>query len=342
MLRLSRLGIRNLAIDDFVYSRGLKDYKDNKIVNATWSKGKKQYRIIIEDTFKYQVVIQLLEDGNFSHKCNCPDHIKEEGACKHVVTALFFVLNYEEKALMNEPDNPDDKATFQIIEYFSNQSPAIPKGETFSVKVTLTVPKLLDNDTEKAFVSFHIGKKKLYKIQSIRKFITDFSNEETIILGKDFNFTHGVSKLEKQSKKIIDFLIEIYEIQKASSVKFFNQIFNRSHLILSPHILFRFLEILGDYPFDLELYGNLYEDVTFSVSNPNIEYNIAMVKEGIRMDYSGNYSVIPLMQTGELLYMNRCIYKPNKRFIRNYAPFYNHLGSNKEPLFFKEYNKNKF
>ena len=40
MLQLSRLGIRNLATDDLVYSKGLKDYKDNKIVGATWSKGK--------------------------------------------------------------------------------------------------------------------------------------------------------------------------------------------------------------------------------------------------------------------------------------------------------------
>lgn len=40
MLRLSRLGIRNLASDDIVYSQGLKGYKNNKIISATWSEGK--------------------------------------------------------------------------------------------------------------------------------------------------------------------------------------------------------------------------------------------------------------------------------------------------------------
>ena len=113
MLQLSRLGIRNLATDDLVYSEGLKDYKDNKIVSATWSKGKKQYRVTIKDRFKYQVVIQALEDGRFSHYCNCPDYIDEEGACKHVVTALFFVLSYEEKTLLEEPDNPEDRKYFK-------------------------------------------------------------------------------------------------------------------------------------------------------------------------------------------------------------------------------------
>ena len=104
MLQLSRLGIRNLANDDLVYSQGLKDYKYNKIVNATWSKGKRQYRVVIEDKFKYQVIVQVVEDGKFTHHCNCAKHLEEQGACRHVITALFFILNYEEKKLMEEPD----------------------------------------------------------------------------------------------------------------------------------------------------------------------------------------------------------------------------------------------
>ncbi len=342
MLQLSRLGIRNLATDDIVYSKGLKDYKDNKIVSATWSKGKKQYRVVIKDRFKYQVVIQTLEDGEFSHYCNCPDHIDEEGACKHVVTALFFVLSYEEKTLLEEPDNPEDRAIFQVIEYFSNRDLTIPKGETFSISVTLSIPKLIDDSSKRAYVSFHSGSNKLYKIQSIKKFINDYYDEKTINLGKDFQFVYGISKFDKESQRIINFLLELYETQKVSKVKYYNDIFDRGNLNLSPNLLFSFLEILDGLQFTLELYDETYDEVSYSKSNPDIIYNISTIDNGIKMDYSGDHSVIPLMQTGELLYMNHRIYLPNKRYIKNYAPFYNNLGASREPLYFKESNKDKF
>ena len=65
-----------------------------------------------------------------------------------MVTALFFVLSYEEKTLLEEPDNPEDRTIFQIIEYFSNRDLSIPKGETFSISVTLSIPKLIDDSSK--------------------------------------------------------------------------------------------------------------------------------------------------------------------------------------------------
>lgn len=341
MLQLSRLGIRNLANDDLVYSQGLKDYKDNKIVNATWSKGKQQYRVVIKEKFKYQVVVQEGEEGKFTHNCNCARHL-EKGSCRHVVTALFFILNYEEKSLMEEPDNPDDKTVFQIIEYFHNNTLIKAKGETFTINVTLTIPELIEKNSKDAYISLHSGSNQLYKIQSIKKFISDYYEEKSISLGKNFRFIPGISKFDKQSQKIMDFLTEIYEIQKVSDVKVHNDIFDKGEIILSPYLLFRFLKIIEGIPITLKLYDKTYEDVIYSESNPDINYEISITDDGIRMDYIGIYSVVPLMQTGDLLYMNHILYRPNKRFIRNYAPFYNHLGQNKEPLYFKEANRDKF
>ena len=342
MLRLSRLGIRNLANDDLVYSQGLKDYKDNRIVNATWSKGRQQYRIVIEEKFKYQVLIDVKEEGTFEHHCNCPEHLEEKGACRHVVTALFFVLNYEEKNLMKEPDNPEDKAVFQIIEYFQNREIIKPKGETYTIKVTLSIPELIDGESKSAYLSFLSGSNQLYKLQSVKKFINDYYDNKIISLGKNFKFIPGISKFDKKSQKIIDFLTEIYEVQQVSNVKFHNDIFDKGKVILSPYLLFRFLTVTEGTPFTLELYNNTYEDVIYSVSNPDIEYEISTVENGIRMDYIGSDSMIPLLQTGELLYMNHVIYHPNKRFIKNYAPFYNFLGEYREPLYFRETNRDKF
>jgi SNF2 family DNA or RNA helicase len=336
------MGIRNLAASDMVYARGLQDYKQNHVVNATWSNQKKQYRITVKDNFNYLVTIQVFDDGSFEHKCNCSDHLKENGACKHVVTALFFVLNYVERSLLEEPDNPAEKTVYQILGYFNDQVDAITQGETYHIKVSISIPGILRNDSGQALVSLHVGNHHYYKIQSIKKFLTDIYNKENIILGKEFKFIHGESKFDKQSKKLLDYFLQIYEIQEALDKLSYSKLFSKSQIFITKNMLLRLLEIMDENTFSLELYGKPYEEVMFSTSNPKIQYDLSMIDDGIIMDYHGKYHVVPITDTGELLYFDGYIYKPNKRFLGNYLPFYNNLGGSKEPLIFRGINKNKF
>lgn len=342
MIRLSRIEIRNLAVNDLTYSRGLQDYKQNHVVNATWSNSKQQYRIMVKDNYDYMVTIQVFDDGSFEHKCNCSEHLKGEGACKHVVTALLFVLNYLERSQIEEPDNPSEKTVYQILGYFSNQEYNSVQGEIYHLEVELTIPTLLRGDTGNIFVSLRVGSQRFYKVQSVKKFLADITGKETIILGKEFKYVPGESKFDKKSKKILDFFLEIYEIQEAIDKIFYSKIFTKSQIILSRSMLFRLLDLLEDCSFSLELYGKQYEDVSYSSANPQIKYDLTFIEDGIKMDYHNKFTVVPLTEDGELLFIEGCIYKPNKRFLGNYLPFYNNLGGNKEPLVFKGANKNKF
>lgn len=342
MIKLSRMGIRNLAADDVVYSRGLQDYKNNHVLNATWSSGKQQYRVTVKDSFNYMVTIKVFEDGSFEHSCNCSDHIKGNGACKHVVTALFFVLNYVERSLLKEPDNPAEKTIFQILEYFSNQDYNTTQGETFHLEATISIPTLLRADSGNAYISIQVGSNRLYKVQSIKKFLMDYYNQENIDLGKEFKFIYGESKFDKSSQKILDYLIEILEVQEAIDKISYSKLFNKSQLIITRNMLKRFLEITQDCKFILELYGKQYDSVRYSTDNPPIKYHLSLKENEIALDYLEQYNVIPLTESGELLYLNGCIYHPNKKFRSNYVPFFNSLGKEKEPLVFKGEHKNKF
>ena len=146
MLRLSRTGIRNLAISELVYARGLQYYKSNRVVNAAWSKANRQYRMTVRGNYNYSVVIDENEDGSFEYSCNCPSHLKEKGACKHVVAALLFLLKYQEKSLMSVPDNPEEKRVYQLLEYFSNQEEGLTQGEIFRIQAGITVPALMKGE----------------------------------------------------------------------------------------------------------------------------------------------------------------------------------------------------
>lgn len=342
MIRLSRTDIRNIAANEIVYSRGLQDYKQGHVVNATWSNIKKQYRITVKDNFEYMVTIQVFDDGTYEHKCNCSDHLKENGACRHVVTALFFVLNYIERSLLEEPDNPAEKTIHQILGYFGNQEYTVAQGEIYHIQVSITIPALLRGDSGTALVSFYVGNHRYYKVQSIKKFLTDYYNNENIVMGKEFKFIHGESKFDKQSQRILDYFLEIYEIQEAIDKIFYSKIFSKSQIILTRNMLFRLLEFLTDSVFTLDLYGKQYENIRYSEANPQIKYDLTLTDDGIAMDYHEKFTVTPLTESGELLFINGCIYRPNKRFLGNYLPFYNNLGGKKEPLVFKGNNKNKF
>jgi len=336
------MGIRNLAASDTVYSRGLKDYKQNHIVNATWSNTKQQYRITVKDNFEYMVTVQVFGDGSFEHKCNCSDHLKEEGACKHVITALLFILNYVERSLMEEPDNPAERTVHQILGYFSNQEESLTQGETYHIKVGISIASILRSDSGSAMISLRVGNHHYYKIQSVKKFLTDFFNKENILLGKEFKFIHGESKFDRQSRKVLDYILQIYEIQEAIDKLFYSRLFSKANIILTKNMLLRLLDILDESTFNLELYGKQYENVIYTPGNPKIEYDLSLIDDGIVMDYHGKYGVIPITEEGELLFYDGCIYKPTKRFLGNYLPFYNNLGGKKEPLVFKGANKNKF
>ena len=66
MLILSRTGIRNLATDDTVYSRGLQYYKSGRVSNVVYSKTSHQYRMMVRGNYSYSVIVTENEDGSFS------------------------------------------------------------------------------------------------------------------------------------------------------------------------------------------------------------------------------------------------------------------------------------
>lgn len=342
MIRLSRTGIRNLAANDVIYARGLKDYKENHVVNATWSNIKKQYRITVRDNFDYTVTIQELEDGTFEHSCNCSEHLKETGACRHVVSSLFFVLNYIERTTMEEPVSPEEKTANHIIEYFNNHEDIVTQGETFHIDVIISIPSMLRTDISNAFVTLRVGNHRSYKIQSIKKFIQDFYKKENILLGKEFKFIHGESKFDKASKKILDYFLQVYEIQEAIDKQFYSKLFSKSQIILTKNMLLRLLDIMDGQTFTLELYNKEYENVSYVVDNPKLSYDLSLKEDGLIMNNTSRASVVPLSESGELLFYDGVIYRPNKRFLSNFLPFHNSLSNKKEPLLFKGNRKNKF
>jgi SNF2 family DNA or RNA helicase len=342
MIQISRTGIRNLASNDTVYARGLQYYKDNRIVNATYSNTTKQYRMVVKGNYNYSVSVEEQEDGSFDYNCNCPSRLKDQGACKHVVAALLFILKYQERALMSESKSPEERKVMQLLDYFASQEEPVMVGETFQLEVTISIPAIFKGDSGRAMVTLHGGSNRKYKIQTFKKFLADIYHHENFAIGKEFKYVHGESTFDAASKALLDYFLEIYEIQEVIDNTHFSKIFAKSQMIITKNMLIKLLEILGESTFTLELYGKIYPEVQFIKENPKVSYQLSLEEDSISVDYQGKESVLPITETGELLYYDGDVYLPEKKFIRNFKPFYNSLGKDKEPLVFRGESKSSF
>ncbi len=342
MIQISRTGIRNLASNDTTYARGLQYYKDNRIINATYSNTTKQYRLVVKGNYNYSVAVEEQEDGSFDYSCNCPSRLKDQGACKHVVAALLFILKYQERSMLTETKSPEERKIIQILDYFVSQEDTVLVGETFQLEPIIAIPSIIKGEGGRAMVALRGGSNRKYKVQTIKKFLSDIYHHESFVLGKEFKYVSGESTFDTSSKALLDFLLEIYEIQEVIDSVHFSKIFSKSQIIITKNMLIKLLELMNGSPFTLELYGKVYSEVVFCRANPKVSYQLSLDEESVTVDYQGKEAVLPITETGELLFYEGVIYQPDRKFIRNFKPFYNSLGRDKEPLVFKGESKAGF
>lgn len=342
MFKISKDSIKRLAADEATYFRGLRYYKNNAVSNVTWSKAHQQYRATVKGSNQYVVTIEESTDNQLKFNCNCPAHIKYNGACKHVIATLLFIASYMERSETKKPENEEEKNLFQIIDYFNNLYRTPLLGETFHIELTLHFPDILKGKDSKVFLSMRAGSSRLYKVQNIKKFLHAYSNDENIVLGKEFKFIAGESRFSKGASKVIQYLEEIYEIQEALGKVYYNNLFNKAEMAITKSMLFHLFEYLGKEEFQIELGEEAYKGVTLINGNPPIGFYLESDDESIHIDLKDNKPVKPLSEDGSLLLYENVLYRPSKEFIANYLPFFNSLKKNRDGLTFEGDLKDKF
>lgn len=340
MIRLTKERIRKMAADEVVYYRGSRYFLDNAVSNVTWSKANAQYRATVTGQYPYQVVIQMENGRDFSCTCNCSDYIKKGKICKHIVATLLFIANYQERFSKKDCAG-EEKRTFQILEYFNRQDFAPVYGESFELKPCITLPLMFKGQEGQAFLSLHAGSAKLYKVQNMKRFLQDYSTGTNIFLGKDFHFIQGESTFDRKSKPIMDYLVEIFEIQEGLG-KSYNNLFLKSELAFTKQMLYKLLTLMGSLSLRLVLNEKICEEVKVQHGNPPIGFLVRAEEEGILFDYREDKPVLPLCDDGSILLYENTLYLPEKVFLKAFLPFYSSLGKNREPLLFRGEDKQRF
>lgn len=327
MQKITREAIRQLASSDTVYFRGMRYYAAHAVSKVTWNEGNRQYRGIVQGGNPYTVTIQTGEEEELEYNCNCPAHVKYQGACKHVVAMLLFIADYQQREIARENLQAEDQTAYKIIEYFRKREYRQLTPRYYHLELQITVNERLKRSHSKAFLSLYAGYSRMYKVSNTRKFISDYYEENIIKLGKEFRYIPGECAFEPVSAEVLHYLTEVYEIQETLGKTYYSNLFNRQELVVSQNMLYKLLELSEGLTCHLNLFGNMLGPVKVVRGNPDISLEIFIEGESLFLQETSTNSLCAVCEDGSILYHNGVLYLPEKDFIANLLPFYTALFS---------------
>jgi len=343
MIRLSRSKIQNLAASEAVFQRGLSYFKEKRVVHAACAKNKKLYSFTVQGNQKYRVTVEETPEQDVEFSCNCPGIYVQKGACKHTVAALLYLQQYlEQKEKKSGTTSAEDKNSKKIIRYFMDAGQAKYDKEVFRAEPCIEIPGLLRTDADPVYLSLRVGSTKLYRVQMLKRFLTDYKENKSIVLGKEFCYLPDECSFDHSSKKLLQELIAYLDILEVLDGAGSMQLFQKSKIQLNRRLLGKILSQCKGLTYSLVLSGTELEQVRFASGNPRIEYDITMGDSFLTMDYKEQEKVIPITADGSLLLRDNVLYLPDERFMKLYLPFYSTLGEDKESLVFEEEDRDAF
>ncbi len=343
MYKITREAIRRLATTETVYYRGMRYYAAHAVSDVTWNEATKQYHAFVQGSNIYGVTIGFGEDEQITHSCNCPAHAKYPGACKHVVAALLFIADYQQRADALENLGWEDQTAYKIIEYFRKREYRKLTPQYFHLALQVTVNEPLKSRQSKAFVGLYAGSSKMYKVSNTKKFIQDYYNHKEIRLGKEFRYIPEECQFEPTSAAVLAYLTEIYEIQETLGKTYYSNLFNRQELVVSQNMLCKLLRLAEGLHCDIILRDKKMENMEIMCSNPKLSMELQMEDEVLSLHDMGQEPIISIYEDGSILCYQGCIYLPDMEFLANLRPFFTTLfGKKQSELEFRGENMGSF
>lgn len=343
MYKITREAIRRLATTETVYYRGMRYYAAHAVSDVTWNEATKQYHAFVQGSNIYGVTIGFGEDEQITHSCNCPAHAKYPGACKHVVAALLFIADYQQRADALENLGWEDQTAYKIIEYFRKREYRKLTPQYFHLALQVTVNEPLKSRQSKAFVGLYAGSSKMYKVSNTKKFIQDYYNHKEIRLGKEFRYIPEECQFEPTSAAVLAYLTEIYEIQETLGKTYYSNLFNRQELVVSQNMLCKLLRLAEGLHCDIILRDKKMENMEIMCSNPKLSMELQMEDEVLSLHDMGQEPMISICEDGSILCYQGGIYLPDMEFLANLRPFFTTLfGKKQSELEFRGENMGSF
>lgn len=322
MHKITREVIRQMATSDTVYFRGMRYYAAHAVSKVTWNEANQQYRSIVQGGHSYTVTIDFGEGDALAYCCNCPARVNQHGACKHVVATLLFISDYQQREGMRENQKKEDQTAYAILEYFRKREYPGLTPTLYRLDLRITVNEPMHGRDSKAFLCLYAGSGRMYKVSNTKKFIRDYMEGSVICLGKGFRFLPGECAFEPISRQVMEYLVEIYEIQETLGKTYYSNLFNRQELVLSENMLRKLLKLAEGLSIQMHFCGKDTGVTEIVCGNPELSIEIAMDDQTLFLQENTEEMPTAVCEDGSILLFGDTLYLPEKEFIANLLPFY--------------------
>ena len=157
----------------------------------------------------------------------------------------------------------------------SDRNIAVENLDYNNIKI---IPKLFyDKVYNTLNVEFKLGKDNFYKLKNLKEFYNRVINNESFIYSNKLEFVHNVENFDKDSQKILSFIIKYAKIinyvnnTENTNFRYYGKKLSESSILLDEEGLDELFEILKGRKIEIEKDANV-KKVTLIPSNPNIEF----------------------------------------------------------------------
>jgi len=205
--------ILNLSSNQDVYERGEKYYREGKLLsyNATEEPNSEtSVRASVQGHYKnYEITLKFdTKEALATYTCSCESHSIWRGACKHVVAVLFAHMEGHARVFsagkMKQHANALTTKLEGIIFDSINEAHKVPVATSTQVKL---VPTLHSVSRGSMYLTFSVGKGRMYVIKNIAGFVNSFKTGEKIKYGEGLTLVHNTEMFDPKSQELLRFIM---------------------------------------------------------------------------------------------------------------------------------------
>ncbi|MDR1066406.1 MAG: DEAD/DEAH box helicase [Clostridiales bacterium] len=209
------------ASDPSAYKAGEKYFKDGRVKNLVKLSGKGELIEVLaadvqDGDAMHEVKLGFNQDGAFvSYSCTCGASAIWRGACKHVIAALFAVMESHNSRI---EENRAAQATQRVTKSFEKLLKD-DVGETAPIrqasgKKAILAPFLFTDGRGVATMSFKVGFERLYAVKKILDFTDNVRGRKNVVYGKNLAFTHDIDAFDERSRELIGVLTAFFDFRE--------------------------------------------------------------------------------------------------------------------------------
>ncbi|MCM8709461.1 DEAD/DEAH box helicase [Clostridium sp. SYSU_GA19001] len=345
MFEIDEQHLKNMC-GNKIYTRGLDMYLRNKVRRIDTNIEKDEWsgdnvlfiEALVESSYaneNYEVELLLSDKTNrLRYGCNCQYAEDTNSICKHVV-AVLLKWNREKSNLMKQYGALSKSKTNQFIEYMKN---AMLNNQKDFKELKIDIKYELEAyGRRNSSIELKVGEDRTYVVKNMKAFLQAVSDMGELEFGKGFTFNAFIHGFTNEDKQLIDFLLEIYEIDmKVSSYSnTFSRTFGNFSGLMSGKKIYltdiqvkRFFNIVKNKSFDAVINGVSLSNTKIIHEDMPLEFNLKLSYNSMVI-HQGKDLPLPITDDGEYFFYNNAIYHPSSSQSKLYKPFYNEIANSK-------------